>query len=422
MTRRARLVAWAVFDAADAGYSTVIQTFVFAAYFTGRVAADETRGTTQWGYAIAAAGFVVAFAGPLAGAIADAGGRRKPWLVGFAALTVAATAGLATVSPDTSDTTRALVLVAVASCGSSLALVFYNALLPVLAEPRTVGRWSGFGWGLGYAGGVACLVVTLFAFTGDDSWFELDRDAGWGVRATCLFAAAWYAVLAVPLLSLSIDDESDAQPVRRAAVDGLRRLRATLRDLSGQAGLLRFFVARLLYADGLATLFAFGGVYAAGTFGMDEGGVLRFGIGMSLSAAAGAWLFSGLDDRLGGKRCALIALGGLLVGGAVTVLAPDRATFWAAALSVGAFVGPVQAASRSYLARMAPADVRHEMFGLYALSGKVTAFLGPALVAAVTAWAGSQRAGIAVVLGFFAVGAAVLATVPSDAPRCRAPP
>lgn len=420
--QRGTLLAWAFYDWANAGYSTVIQTFVFAAYFTGRVAEDETRGTSLWGWAIASAGVVVAISGPLVGAIADVGGRRKPWLLGFTALSVVATAALWQVRPEVSDTLLALVLIALASAGSSLATLFYNAMLPGLAASDRVGRWSGFGWGLGYVGGVLCLGAAwlLFLRGGGEAWITLDSERGLPVRATCLLAAAWYGVFALPLLLAPVDRPERTRPIREAVSQGLRQLLHTLRHASRHAGLVRFLLARLLYADGLATLFVFGGVYAAGSFGMNEAEVLRFGVGLSLSAAIGSWLFSGIDDRLGGKRTASLALVGLLVGGTAILLAADRLQFWVSALFLGAFVGPLQAASRSYLARMAPERLRNEMFGLYALSGKVTAFLGPALVASVTALADSQRIGMSVVLVFFGLGLAILSTAPSDAPGVRA--
>jgi UMF1 family MFS transporter len=417
---RGALVAWAFYDWANAGYATVIQTFVFAAYFTARVAGDAAWGTSLWGAAIAVAGFFVAVGGPVLGAIADEGGRRKPWLAGFTALSVTATAGLWLVAPERSDVWLALLLIVFASAGSSLANVFYNALLPELAPRGRVGRWSGFGWGLGYVGGVLCLLVALFVFLRDSAWIELDEARGLPVRATCLLAAGWYAVFAAPLLIATPEAPGAGRPLREAVGAGLRQLAATVRDVRRHAGIVRFLIARMLYADGLATLFAFGGVYAAGTFEMTEAEVLRFGIGISVAAALGAWLFSGVDDRLGGRQSAAIALVGLLVGGVVVVLSPSRPVFLASAAVVGLFVGPVQAASRSYLARMAPESLRHELFGVYALSGKVTTFVGPALVAIVTAGTGSQRAGMTVVLVLFALGLALLLRAPSDAPGRQA--
>lgn len=368
---------------------------------------------------MAGAGLLVAVGGPVLGSAADRGGGRRPWLVGFTALSVCATAGLALVRPQGADVPLALALVAVAAFASDFANVFYNALLPGLAPRGRVGAWSGFGWGLGYVGGLACLGVALGAFLGETPWLPLDRERGQDVRATCLLAAAWYGAFALPLLATP-DPRGAARPLPEAVRAGLRQLRDTFRRAREHAGLIRFLVARMVYTDGLATLFAFGGVYAAGTFDMDEAAVLRFGIGISLAAGLGAWLFAALDDRLGGRRTALLALAGLLAGGGVAVLAPSRGVLWASGLAVGCFVGPVQAASRSYLARMAPEALRNEMFGLYAFSGKATAFLGPLAVGAVASATGSQRAGMAVVVALFAAGFAILLGVPSDAPARRA--
>jgi len=413
---RRSLLAWALYDWANAGYSTVVHTFVFAAYFTRRVAESETRGTELWGYSVAAAGLVVALGGPVLGAVADQGRRRKPWLGAFTALCVAAVAGLFAVGPHAEDVPLALVLVALAAMGSDFASLFYNAMLPALAPPERVGRWSGFGWGLGYVGGVCALGAALVLFLADGAWVALEDGRGLGVRASCLLAAAWYGAFALPLFLLTPDERGPARPPRDRIRAGLRQLGDTLRRASRYAGVLRFLVARMLYVDGLGTLFAFGGVYAAGTFDMGEAEVLRFGIGLSVAAGLGAWLFAGLDDRLGGKRTVALSLAGLLAAGSAAIAAQGRAGFWAAALGLGLFVGPVQAASRSYLARVAPPALRNELFGLYALSGKATAFAGPFLVASVTAVAGSQRAGMAVILVFFAAGLALLAAVPDDRP------
>lgn len=395
----------------------MIQTFVFAAWFTGRVAPDPVSGTALWGRTLAASGLLVAVSAPVLGAVADRGGRRKPWLAAFTALAVVAVAGLATVRPEPAFVPRALVLVALGAVGSELANVFYNAMLPALAPPDRVGRWSGFGWGLGYAGGLLCLGLALFAFLDDAPWIPLDRARGMPVRATCLLAAAWYGAFALPLLLGTPAAPGTGRPPRRALREGLAQLRRTLREARRYAGLVRFLVARTLYVDGLGTLFTFGGVYAAGTFAMDEAEVLRFGIALSASAGVGAWLFAGLDDRLGGRRTAELGLLGLLVTGAVAITAPSETVFQAAAVALGLFVGPVQAASRSYLARTAPEALRHEMFGLYALSGKATAFLGPLLVGQVTALSGSQRVGMGVILVLFALGLLGLAGVPDDAPH-----
>jgi UMF1 family MFS transporter len=164
----------------------------------------------------------------------------------------------------------------------------------------------------------------------------------------------------------------------------------------------------MIYTDGLNTLFAFGGVYAAGTWGMAVDEVILFGIAMSLTAGIGAAGFAWIDDWIGAKRTIIIALFGLIVFGGLIFVVTSKAAFWGLGMGLGIFFGPAQAASRSLMARMAPKELRTEMFGFYALSGKATAFIGPALLGWVTVMANSQRVGMATVLIFFVVGLIII--------------
>ncbi|MDZ7668486.1 MAG: MFS transporter [Gammaproteobacteria bacterium] len=409
--------AWALYDWANSAFATLIQTFVFAAYFTRQVAADETTGTAQWGYATAAAAAVIALGGPVLGAVVDQGGRRKPYLGAFTALGVAATAGLWFVGPGGLGVLPALVLVAVATVGVELAIVFYNAMLADLAPPGRIGRWSGWGWGLGYLGGLACLLVALFGFIEDPAWLDLNREDFSHVRGTFLLTAVWLAVFSVPLFILTPDRPALGKSLRRAVVDGVRQLADSLARVRAYATIVRFLIARMLFVDGLATLFAFGGVFAAGTFDMDERQVLLFGIALNATAGAGAFAFGWFDDRVGSRATMLAALAGLILTGSALLLVADPLWFWLLGMTLGIFVGPAQAASRAYLARAAPAELRTEMFGLFALSGKATAFLGPLLVGWITVLASSQRVGMATIIVFFAAGAALLLTVPEQRPE-----
>jgi len=167
----------------------------------------------------------------------------------------------------------------------------------------------------------------------------------------------------------------------------------------------------MLYTDGLTTLFAFGGIYAAGTFGFSFAEVIQFGIALNVTAAIGAVAFGWVDDRLGAKATIAAGLVGLLVCGAIVLISTSKPVFWIAALLIGLFLGPVQAASRTWMARYAPDEQRAELFGLMALSGKATAFLGPLLLAEITRATGSQRWGMATILVFFAVGLVLLASI-----------
>jgi len=383
----------------------VIVTFVFAAYFTQSVAADAISGTADWGYAMSASALSVALIGPVLGAIADHAGRRKPWLGLFTALAVGASALLWFIEPGPAFIIPALFLVALANFAFELGMVFYNAMLPAIAPKGYMGRLSGWGWGLGYAGGLASLGLVLVGLVQTDApWFGLDKETSEHLRATGPLVAAWFALFAVPLFLLTPDRPSSGLGLGAAARAGLRTLADTLRRVREYRTIVRYLVAHMLYADGLNTLFAFGGIYAAGTFGMDFGELILFGIAMNVTAGLGAAVFAWVDDFAGSKRTIVIAVTGLtLLGGALLVV-EGKTLFWAFALPLGLFIGPAQSASRSLMARLAPPDMRGEMFGLYALSGKATAFLGPALLAVATEAFASQRAGMATILVFFGLG------------------
>lgn len=410
------LIAWTLYDFANSSYAAVIQTFVFAAYFTGSVASSPARGQQQWGYAVAAAGLLVALGGPVLGAIADHTGRRKPWIAGFTLLCVASSALLWFVHPTPDHAWRAVWLVGIGIVGTEFAELFYNAMLPVLAPVEKIGRWSGWAWGLGYLGGLLCLLVALFGLIMPGAWWPLPAEGATPVRATCLLVAAWSLVFALPLLFLTPDEPPTGVPWRKAVGMGLRQLADSVRHARRHASLLRFLLARMLYADGLATLFAFGGIFAADTYGMDTEHVLLFGIALQISAGIGAAVFAWLDDRVGGRRTITISLLLLIPLTLGALLVRSESWFWILGTGLGVFVGPVQAASRSYLARMAPEDVRNEMFGLFALSGRATSFVGPLLVGWITVATDSARTGLLVVPAMLLGGLLLLKGVPRDRP------
>jgi UMF1 family MFS transporter len=402
-------VAWCLYDWANSAFPAVILTFVFAAYFTRGVAADPIAGTRDWGTAISLSALAIAVASPVLGAIADRGGARKPWLAVFTVLCIVATFALWWVAPSVDQVVLALVLVGIGNFGFELGIVFYNAMLPEIVPPARLGRLSGWGWGLGYAGGLVCLVIVLFVFVQVETPpFGLDKEAAEHVRAVGPISALWMAVFAVPLFIWVPDRLRTRIAPWRAAREGIAQLAATLRQMHKYRDATRFLVGHMIYTDGLNTLFAFGGVYAAGTFNMEVDEVIAFGIALNLTAGLGAAGFAWVDDWWGAKRTILMALAGLTVIGAAILMVESKAWFWGLGLLLGTFFGPAQAAGRSFMARLAPEEIRTEMFGLYALSGKATAFVGPALLGWVAAWSGSQRVGLATVLVFFVVGFWVL--------------
>ena len=415
--RRAAVVSWMFFDWAAQPYFTLITTFVFAPYFATHVASDPASGQAMWGFATAAAGLVIALLSPVLGAIADASGRRKPWIAGFGALLVIGSSLMWFGKPGDPSVIPALLLAyAIATIGVEFATVFNNAMMPSLVPPDQIGRLSGTGWATGYVGGIISLVLvlgflaanpdtgrTLFGFM---PLFGLDPVTHQGDRITGPLTAIWFIIFVTPMFLLTPDYPAKLR-VREALREGLTELKGTLAELPKRKSMAAFLLANMIYTDGLVSLFAFGGIYAAGTFGWHTIQIGTFGIMLAIAGTFGAWLGGKLDDTLGPKRVItgstvvlLLSIIGILLvdkdsiffvkvappvpGGALFSGAAERAYLVLGCL-IGMAGGPLQAASRSLLVRLAPHDRIAQYFGLFALTGKVTSFIGPLLVGIITA-------------------------------------
>ncbi|MEX0844186.1 MAG: MFS transporter [Balneolaceae bacterium] len=399
------LLAWAMYDWANSAYFVMIQTFVFAAYFAQSIAVDETSGTTLWGNMIGLAGFVIAFSAPFLGSIADEGGRRKPWILFFTILCVFGSSALWFAEPSSDFIWFALAMAFIATLGAELSFIFYNAMLPDLTTSLTIGKWSGWGWAMGYAGGLMCLIIGYFGFVeyGSDL-FGLNEDTLENVRITFVLTGLWYALFSIPLFLKTPDTPSKNKTTSQAISDGMKQLRNGLQVLKEEPNIWKFLLARLFYNDGLATIFAMGGVYAAGTFGFNTGQIFLFGIALNVTAGLGAFGFAWLDDISGSKNTIVWSLVGLIIPVTAVLFVEAELWFWVWGLLLGIFVGPVQASSRTFMGRIAPQDKRNQMYGLFALSGKVTTFAGPIMVGWITYFMDNQRWGMSAILVLLVIG------------------
>ncbi len=442
---RRSVVAWILFDWAAQPFFTLVTTFVFAPFFAAALASDPARGQALWGYATGAAGLAIALLSPLLGGIADRTGPRKPWIAVFGAMLVLGSAALWYARPGSALAVPiALTGFVLGTIGAEFATIFNNAMMTRLVPPERLGRLSGTGWAVGYLGGLVSLALTLGLLAADPQTgktlaglmplFGLDAAAREGDRFSGPLTALWFVIFVTPMFLLTPDAPRSNVPLKEAAAGGVGRLKATLAELPSLPGLGRFLLANMIYQDGLVALFAFGGIYGAGVFGWQTIELGVFGILLTITGTLGAFLGGRLDDAIGGKpvilgaiACLLFACIGILSlgpghvgfvieavpaapGDGLFASLPER-VYLALGLLIGLVAGPLQASSRSLLARIAPQERIGEFFGLFALAGKVTSFMGPTLVALATSLFASQRAGLAVLIAFFLAGGWLLAGV-----------
>ncbi|MCH7497336.1 MAG: MFS transporter [Candidatus Marinimicrobia bacterium] len=409
--RRRSMYSWAMYDFANSPFTTMVVTFIYATYFAKVIAPDAITGTVLWSRGVTITALTVAFLSPFAGALADRGGYRKLFLLLATAVCIFGSAML--YRPLPGQITQALMWFVIANIAFEMANVFYNSYLPDIAPPNRLGWVSGMGWSLGYVGGLVAMILSLVGLVNADvPWFGFSKEAGQNIRATNLLVAGWFAIFAVPMFLWVKEDRSQVprtkEPILRAT---LQQLAETFREIRRYRQVVRLLLARLIYNDALVTIFAFGGIYAVGTFGFSIEEVIVFGIALNFAAGIGAFALGYVDDVLGGKRTIQLSLIGLILATLLAVVAPNRLAFWIAGMGIGLFIGPNQAASRSLMARFTPQHKKAEFFGLFAFSGKATAFVGPLLLGVLTQAFQSQRAGIWVVLVLFIVGALLLRRV-----------
>ncbi len=449
---RRALAGWVLFDWAAQPFYTLILTFLFAPYFATTVVGDAARGQAMWGYAAAAAGILVGIGSPLLGAVADGRGRRKPWIAVLALILAVAMATLWLAKPGTTGATLWLIVLSfvIATIAVEFMTVFTNAIMPTLVPHDQIGRLSGIGWGVGYAGGLVSLALmaglivtnpmTGKTLLGFDPIVPLDVATREGDRLIGPFAAVWFLVFMIPFFLFVPDVRATPHAAAAPAESPVRALLTTLKQLPGHPDMLWFLIARAIYVDGLSAIFAFGGIYGSAVFGWQAFELGLFGIVLTLTGAIGAVIGGFLDDRVGSKRVILYSLVLLLIGaagilsvtktqvlyglevapkvaGSKPFSSPGEQVYLAFALLIGLVAAPVQAASRSLLARLAPPDKMTQFFGLFAFSGKVTAFMAPFLIATVTAMTGSQRLGMSVIGAFLVLGFLLMLAVRQPAPR-----
>ncbi|WP_184715507.1 MFS transporter [Caulobacter sp.] len=429
-----RRVAWTLYEWAQQPYWALIATFIFTPYFAAGFVGDPVRGQSLLGFAGVISGLLIAVLSPLVGASIDAHRRPRAWLIGLAIPFVIASAGLWLAAPgETSRIPLILACLVVAGVVAELGVTVMNALLPAVAKPGQLGRLSGTAWALAYVGALITLFIVLFCFSLPEvPMLGLSKALHEPDRIVGPLVAVWFLAFAWPLMLTA------PKPAAGSGEKPLKELWETIRSLRSKPHMLTFLIGRMLLGDGISSFIAFGGVLAAGLFGWTTTQLGLYAIALSVAAGIGTYIGGRVDQKVGSKKTVLLATGVILFGatgvglvgrdtifflitvepaqaGALFASTPER-MFLFFSLFVGLTFGPAQSSLRAWMAELAPPGETGRWFGLYALSGKATAFLAPLVIAIGTRLAGDQRIAVVVSAAFMALGAVVLARAPSRAP------
>ena len=395
-------IAYGLFDWASSPVPTLHATFVFAVYYVSSVSPDT--GSAEWAWMNSLAALTIAIISPIMGASADRNANRKTWLGLMMAVGIVATSLLWWVEPNTSWIWYALIISFVSIVAMESLFTFYNALLPSIVSNDKIGSVSGFSWAAGYFGAIFCLVLVLAIFIlPEQAPFGLQKEQAEQIRITMPFSALWFLLFGLPLFFWISEPR-----VKNQQESILSTIKKGIHTAKSIPGMVRFLIARMLYADALVVVYAFGGIYATNVFGFTQDEVIGFAIAINLTAGIGAAIMGRLEDRIGGFKTIRFSLVCLICLSLIVLIAPSKVFFWVSALSMGIFIGPLQSASRTVVARIVPPEQMARIFGLYMISGKATSFLGPLLYGILFSIFDTDRAGMAIAVVFLVIGYVLL--------------
>lgn len=401
LAARRQVISWALWDFGATGLNAVAVTFVFSIYLTNAVGADlpgDISATSWLGWALGAAGLVVALLAPVTGVWVDAPWRRRRVLAVLSALAVVLIAAMGSVRDDYRYLALGLVLLGCASACNELATVPYNAMLRQLSTPQTSGQVSGIGLGLGYLGSVTLLLVVYFGFiSGDGGMFHLPVEDGQNVRAAMVLTAVWFGLFALPvLIAVPSTKPESVEPEQKVGfIGGYRKLWADIRsEWRRDHNVVYYLLASAVFRDGLTGIFAFGAVLGVRVYGISEADVLLFGVSASTIAAVGAVLGGLLDDRFGAKPVIVVSLSAMIAAGLTLMSLNGVLAFWICGLLLCLFIGPTLSAARTMMLRMSAEGKEGVAFGLYTTTGRAVSYLAPMLFSVFIAVFGTDRAGM----------------------------
>ena len=399
---------FALYDFANSAFTTIIITFIFATYFAKQIAPNPILGQSYWGWAIGITGILVALIGPLLGSFADKKNCTGLFIKLFTIICIILTSFLWFSKPSEKYLLYTLIIVGLANFFYELSIIFYNSILKKISSSKNLGKSSGFGFALGYIGGILILIVCIKIFIDNDTLpFGLTKENSENIRATSIVVALWYLIFSIPFL-FSLKKEIKNKIDRPS--NSIKKIKNLIWN-KGLNNLGKFLIARMLYADGLNAIIIMGGIFAVGVFNLEIKDLLILSVLMNITAFIGAIVGGYANDKFTSKSVIILSLVGLIVSSAIILFIKAKIFFLIFASINGLFIGPIQSASRVFITKSIDKNNQASGFGLFALSGKLTSFIGPLLVSTVTFISNSQRIGFSSAIFLLLLGLIILINV-----------
>jgi len=403
-----KILNFALYDFANSAFTTIIITFIFSTYFAKQIAPNPVLGQSYWGWTIGVTGILVALVGPLMGSFADKKNCTEFFIKLFTIICIVLTSFLWFSKPSEKYLLYTLIIVALANFFYELSLIFYNSILKRISNYNNLGKSSGFSFALGYIGGILILIVCIKIFIDNDVLpFGLSKENSENIRATSIVVALWYLIFSMPFL-FSLKKEIRNKMDRSS--NNIKKIKNLIWN-KGLNNLGKFLLARMLYADGLNAIIIMGGIFAVGVFNLEIKDLLVLSVLMNITAFIGAIIGGYANDKFSSKSVIIFSLLGLIFSSSIILFIKTKIFFLIFASINGLFIGPIQSASRVFITKSIDKNNQASGFGLFALSGKLTSFIGPLLVSTLTYISNSQRIGFSAAIILLLIGLLILLKV-----------
>ena len=403
-----KILNFALYDFANSAFTTIIITFIFSTYFAKQIAPNPVLGQSYWGWAIGTTGILVAIIGPILGSYADKKNFTEFFIKLFTIICISLTTLLWFSKPSEKYLLFTLIIVALANFFYELSLIFYNSILKRISKTSNLGKSSGFSFALGYIGGILILIICIKIFIDNDVLpFGLSKENSENIRATSIVVAVWYLIFSIPFLfslKKKINNKIELPS------DNIKKIKDLIWN-NGLNNLGKFLIARMLYADGLNAIIVMGGIFAVGVFNLEIKDLLILSILMNVTAFIGAIVGGYANDKFSSKSVIIFSLLGLIISSSIILFVKSQLFFLIFAAINGFFIGPIQSASRVFITKSIDENNQASGFGLFALSGKLTSFIGPLLVSTITYISSSQRIGFSSAIILLLIGLLILLKV-----------